>query len=140
MSAAQPQLATNYTRRSFGVLLAILPFALLLVSLLCGLTRPATSAFEGGGLMAAATAIALLNFHLSFIRPVLYSRRHGSLNGYRHVSGFPLLGTILVCLGALGGFGAIGSALVGMVAYILDTGSLAWFVISTWRDGSFWDE
>jgi hypothetical protein len=62
------------------------------------------------------------------------------MDGYRHVSGFPMIGTVLLSLGAVFSFGAIGSALIGLVAFALDTGGSVWFVTATWRDRSFWDK
>jgi hypothetical protein len=41
--------------------------------------------------------------------------------------------------GALFSFGAVGTALIGICAFALDTGGTGWFVVSTWRDRSLWD-
>jgi hypothetical protein len=46
---------------------------------------------------------------------------------------------VLLSLGAVARFGAIGSALIGLVAFALDTGGSLWFVIALWRDRSFWN-
>ena len=89
--------------------------------------------------MLAAAVIAAINFHLSFIRPRFFRFRRGSMDGYRHVSGIPIVGTLLLSIGALSGFGAIGSALIGIGAFVLDTGGSAWFIVATWRDRSLWD-
>lgn len=140
MSKEQPRNTTNYVRRVLGVLLALLPFALLLASLIIGITDSEQPTFAAVGLMIAAAIFAALNFYLSFIRPQLFSLRCGSMDGYLHVSGFPIIGTILLIIGAIVGFGAIGSSHIGMGAYVLDTGGPAWFVLSTWRDRSFWDD
>jgi hypothetical protein len=83
--------------------------------------------------------VGLLNFYLSFVRPVLFRWRYGSLEPYRHVSGFPIVGTVLVVVGGLLGFGSVVTASVGLVALSLDTGSSIWFVLATWKDSSFWD-
>jgi hypothetical protein len=122
-----------------GVVLALSPLALLLASVAVGIARSQQEYFAGVGFMIAAFIVAALNFYLSFIRPRVFSSRHGSMDGYRHVSGFPMIGTLLLTIGALLGFGAIGSALFGVAAFALDTGGSAWFLISTWRDRSFWD-
>ena len=129
----------NFTRRAFGGTLAFLPLALLLVSLIYGIARSQKSSFAGVGFMIGAAAFAILNFHLSFIRPRLFHRRHGSMDGYRFVSGLPMIGTVLVVLGALSGFGAVGSALIGIASFALNTGGSGWFIIATWRDHSLWD-
>ena len=139
MSADQPKKPTNYARRSFGVVLALLPLALLFASIIVGLIQPLKAHFAAAGVMIAAAVVAVINFYLSFIRPRLFSLRRGSMDGYRHVSGIPIIGTLLLSIGALLGFGSIGSALIGIGAFVLDTGGSVWFVIATWRDRSFWD-
>jgi len=81
--------------------------------------------------------IAVLNFYLSFLRPVLFHvalRWQSQLRPYGHVSGLPIIGTILLSIGALLSFGAVGTALIGICAFALDTGGTGWFVTSTWRD------
>ena len=95
--------------------------------------------FAGVGIMIAASAIAILNFSLSFVRPRLFLLRNGSMGDYRHVSGLPGIGTLLVILGAIFGFGAIGTAILGLVVMALDTGGSVWFLIAVWSDESFWD-
>ena len=89
--------------------------------------------------LVPAAFIAGLNFHLSFIRPLIYRLRHGSMEDYRHVSGFPMIGTLLVLIGGIVGFGALSSALFGLAAMLVDTGGSLWFLIATWHDRSFWD-
>ena len=138
MSADQ-QRPTNFVRRAFGVVLALSPLALLLASLAVGIGRSQQAHFAGVGFMVGASVVALLNFYLSFIRPRLFWLRRRSMDGYRHVSGLPMIGTVLLILGALFGFGAIGSTLVGVGAFALDTGGSVWFLVYTWRDRSFWD-
>jgi len=137
MSADQKR-PTNLARRAFGVVLALSPLALLLTSLAIGITRSQQAHFAGIGFMVGAAAVAFWNFYLSFIRPRLFWLRRRSMDGYRHVSGLPMIGTVLLTLGALFGFGAIGSALIGVGAFVLDTGGSVWFLVCTWRDRSFW--
>jgi hypothetical protein len=83
--------------------------------------------------------LGLFNFYLSFVRPVLFRWRYGSLEQYRFVSGVPGVGTILVVIGGLLGFGSVVTASVGLAAMLLDTGSSIWFLLATWNDSSFWD-
>ena len=111
---------TNIPRRAIGVALCFAPLAALLASLAVGITHPQTSRFAGVGFMIAAAVIALLN---------------AILRG----SGVPILGTILLSIGVLDGFGATGSAVIGLATFVLDTGGSGWFVLSTWRDRGFWD-
>lgn len=129
----------SFVRRTLGGVIAFSPLALSLVSVFSGLLQHRQSNFIGVGFMIPAAAFAAINFYLSFIRPRLFYRRHGSMVGYHFISGIPIIGSILVFWGALHGFGAIGSALIGVVSFCLDTGGSGWFVIATWKDQSFWD-
>lgn len=85
----------NNLRRTIGVLLRFGPFALIASSLVYGLLHE-SSRVAGLALAAAAILIALLNFYLSFFRGWLFLLRHSNLDGYKHVSGFPVVGTLLV--------------------------------------------
>jgi hypothetical protein len=122
-------------RRSIGLVVCVTPVILLLASIIFGLIRP-RSPTSGLGWTIAALMFGLLNFYLSFVRPALFRWRYGSLERYRHVSGFPMVGTILVVVGGLVGFGSVVTASVGLVAMALDTGSSIWFVLATWKDRS----
>lgn len=62
------------------------------------------------------------------------------MEGYRFVSGIPVIGTFCVVLGGLVSFGEIVSALLGLIAMAIDTGGSVWFLIATWQDPSLWDE
>lgn len=128
----------NIMRRSLGVLICSIPILLLLASLVHGKVEVKPS-IMGVGFLVAALGIGLLNTHTSFIRPKLHYRRHGSMEGYRHVSGIPFVGTISTVIATIGNFGSVPAALLGLLALALDTGGLPWFLISTWRDSSFWD-
>jgi hypothetical protein len=139
MNAAPENPRTNFARRSFGAILAFLPLAFLIASLAVGAIRRQQPSFAGIGLMIGAAVVAAFNCYLSFVRPHFFHLRHGSMEGYRHVSGLPIIGTVLVLSGIVFGFGAIGTALIGTAAFVFDTGGSGWFVISTWRDRSLWD-
>ena len=129
----------NIKRRSVGALLALFPVLLLGASIVAGLNDKQFSLYGATVFMVAAGLIAMLNFYLSFLRGWLYVKRHGSLHGYRHVSGLPGIATVLVIIGVLLGFGEIDTALLGMAVMLIDTGGSIWFLFSTWRDHSFWD-
>lgn len=129
----------NYTRRTVGAVLCLSPLALLVCSAIAVLTGTERQSFAAVGFIVAALFFALLNFHLSFVRPRMLLQRYGSLDGIRHVSGIPIIGTILVLLGGIFGFGSLGTALLGIAALALDTGGSPWFLIATWRDSSLWD-
>jgi hypothetical protein len=119
-ASVEPKTPTNIPRRAIGVALCFAPLAALLASLAVGITHPQTSRFAGAGFMIAAAVIALVN---------------ATLRG----SGVPILGTLLLCMGVLDGFGATGSGVIGLAAFVLDTGGSGWFVLSTWHDRGFWD-
>jgi hypothetical protein len=128
----------NHGRRALGVAICLAPVFLLVVSPLVG--EPSEGWARGLGLVICALPVAFLNFYLSVIRPALYKRRRGSMDGYRHTSGIPIFGNLLVVIGGVVGFGDWRTASVGLVALALDTGGLPWFLIATWRDRSLWDE
>jgi hypothetical protein len=89
--------------------------------------------------MIVAMFIAAPNFYLSFIRPYVFHRKGGSFDDYKHVSGIPIVGTVVIVIGAILGFGSTLCAVLGLVAMALDTGGSVWFLIATWRDRSLWD-
>lgn len=130
---------TNYVRRGFGLVLGCSPLVLLCGSVLYGLSHGGQ--LRAAGLVAELLAILVagLNFYLSFVRGLLYRRKRGSLEGYRHVSGLPMVGTLLVVIGTLLGFGSMAVTVLGLAAFAADTGGTVWFVIATWRDSSLWD-
>jgi len=129
----------DLVRRLLGVAISLSPILVLLASIVFGIIRSRPFFSAALGLMVAACVLAIWNFYLSFFRGRLYVKRHGSLEGYRYVSGVPLIGAVLAMMGGLVGFGEIGSALVGIASMALDTGGPIWFLIWTWRDEPFWD-
>ena len=79
----------------------------------------------------------LVNFYLSFLRYPLFKLR-GRESQYRWVSGFPLIGSLLVVAAlVIGGFRGW-LFVLGLVLATIDTGGLHWFVgtqvVSTLRD------
>jgi hypothetical protein len=149
---------TNYLRRIFGVLICFGPAILSVVSLVCGLLFwngqyfgarfPNPESFIiasiSAGLSKASAGLSLfigvVNSSLSFARPWLYRQRHKSMEGYKKVSNVPLIGTILVVLALMFGFGSTVTSILCLLATALDTGGLPWFLIMTWRDRGLWDE
>jgi hypothetical protein len=93
----------------------------------------------GLGLSLVGLLFASCNLYLAMIRPVLYVWRHGSTEGLRHVSGIPVLGTLLVVTGGSIGFCDWRAAAVGLAGVVFDVGGLPWFLVATWRDSSLWD-
>jgi hypothetical protein len=131
---------TNHLRRGLGVLAGVAPLLLLGASLVFSVTsgnRQSTAALV---VMIVAMFFAAPNFYLSFIRPFVFHRRGGSFDEYKHVSGIPIVGTVVVVVGAILGFGSALCSALGLVAMALDTGGSVWFLIATWRDQSLWDD
>ena len=119
---------TNHFRRGGGVLVGGAPILLLGISLVVSATGGNRQSTAALALMMVALGIAALNFYLSFIRPVVFHRRGGSFDEYRHVSGIPIVGTVVVVVGAILGFGSALCSALGLVAMALDTGGSVWFV------------
>jgi len=119
------------------MVIALAPFALAIFSLVA--QRQPLSATIGTISGCIALAFAALNFWLSFLRPVLWRRRHGSMDDYRFVSGLPGIGTFFAILACIVGFGGAAPAILALVALTLDTGGIPWFVFCTWGDQSMWD-
>lgn len=138
MHADKVEPLRNYRRRSLGVAICLSPVGVAVASIVYGAMR-GTGLTGWLGLVLFAALFAALNLHLSFTRPLLYRWRHGSMAGYRHVSGFPLVGTFFVVAGVLLGFGDMVTASVGLGVLLADTGSPVWFLIMTWKDSSLWD-
>ena len=131
---------TNYLRRGTRAFICVALVVLLGMSMAYGSTQSKTPNPIGFALVALGTMFATLNLYLSFGRWFLYRLRHGSADGYRHISGFPVIGTILVGGGGLVSFGSVPVAVLGLIAMVLDTGGTLWFVLWTWRDSMLWDE
>ena len=115
------------------MVVAALPSALFVISLIAPERAPHVP-YLHVVLIVLALGIAGLNCYLSWVRPLLYLRRHGSRDGYRFVSGIPLIATVLAVGATLLAFGNDGIAIAGIVVQFLDTGSPLWFVYATWND------
>lgn len=137
------KLKWNSFRRALGVVIFFSPMYLLVASLIVSLWSQQgkwlniTSIM---GLSLGCLPLPAVNFYLSFIRPMLYRWRHDSLEGMKHISGGPLLGTVLIVFGAVGAFGDWRAATIGLFALAIDTGGSPWFVVEAWRDRGFWDD
>ena len=142
MSSNEQPTKTNYLRRILGAILCLLPLEAAVASLIVGLFGQQRPFFPDWHIVASeitAIAIALFNLYLSLIRPWIHQLIHRSREGYRYISGAPMVGNILVVVGVVAGFGSIGIALLAIVATILNTGDSLWFLIWTWKDKSLWD-
>jgi hypothetical protein len=135
----QVQPPMNYVRRAIGISICLIPTALCVASLVAGLTGKNKVIYAELSLWLALLAffIAAFNFSLSSLRPRLL-RWKGKLDG-RHISGIPVVGSLMTLFSGILGFGAPESAIINLVAMVFDTGGSPWFLYYTWRDSSFWD-
>lgn len=127
-------------RRVIGVMLCGSPLALALACALWTRTLPPATVALGGVLATIAVLIGCLNLHLAYLRPWRYQRQRGSLDGYRSVSGLPLVGTLFQVAGCLVAFGNPVVGLISGLAGLLDVGGLPWFLVLTWPDRSLWGD
>ena len=130
----------NYFRRTIGIILCFAPVFVLSASIAYGLAHRGALKPAGLVFVALGAIIGALNFYLSFIRPYLYWRKRNLTEPYRHISGFPVVGSLLAFAGGVVSFGSEPIALFALITIILDTGSPIRFLIVTWHDSSLWDE
>jgi hypothetical protein len=74
-----------------------------------------------GGLVCA------INFYLSVCRYPLHRLRGGSRESYRHISGFPLVGSLLVALSIFKFYDMPWIFSVALLLIAIDTGGIHWF-------------
>ena len=129
----------NVVRRFIGVVLCSLPAFLAVVC--AAWPREVSGPRQAAGLTLVALALLIggLNLNLIMIRPARYLRRHGSFEGFRFVSGVPMVGTLLVIAGCLAAFGSPLVGSLGLLAVLVDAGGLPWIPYLTWQDASLWD-
>jgi hypothetical protein len=126
----------NYFRRTIGAVICLSPFGVLAASIFCCNRAPSSYAIW---FLVPGTIIAILNLYLSLLRPLRYRWRGQPTEDYRHISGIPLIGTLLILAAAVIGFGSFVVATAGIAATLADTGSPFWFLVATWKDQSLWD-
>lgn len=91
-------------------------------------------ALTGYILMGIGSFITAINFYLSFLRFPVHLACGGSRETYQHISGFPLVGSLLLWISIL----LLPSATLAWCAAAvstLDTGGIHWFVYALWRQG-----
>ena len=127
-------------RRLIGVILCSSPLALALTCALWTRIVPSATAAMGGVLVTIAILIGCLNLYLAYLRPWRHQRQQGSLDGYRFVSGLPLVGTLFQVVGCLIAFGSPTVGFIGSLAALLDVGGVLWIPMFTWKDHSLWGD
>ncbi len=108
--------------------------AFLAELLLCGaslVTALCDARPSGWGwvLLLPALGFAAINLHLGLVRPWLHLRRTGSYVGYRHISGFPVVGGLLAVAAVVASFGDLPVAVGACLTIAVDRGGLPYF----WR-------
>ena len=120
--------AARYSAGDWLCLLGLIAFAILVPTLivkihLLGESSPFSwSTRTVGGLLAASLAFAIdaFNLYLGFIRSWLHQRRFGTMDGYQHASGAPILGSIFVFYAAMALPAHPVAAVPLLLLYILD--------------------
>jgi hypothetical protein len=125
-------------RRLIGIVIAILPFGIVLVlstikwRILAGrLVLFGYCLFTIGGL------ISCINFYLSFLRYPVHRLCGSTKEDYSRTSGIPFFG-ILSVVGLLHLPESIWLSLLAFVFLLIDTGGIPWFIVAVWKDDSFW--
>src|SRR5262249_12239778 len=96
----------NYFRRTIGIILSFAPAFVLSASIAYGLARRVALKPAGLVFVVIGAIIGALNFYLSFIRPYLYWRKRNSTEGYCHLAGCRVVGSVLAVAGGVVGFGS----------------------------------
>lgn len=130
----------NYGFRCIGLAIGVAPIVLLGTSLTYALMRTERHSPMGFVIVVSGAVIACLNLYLSVMRYRLHARTRVSTAECRRVSGFPVIGTIIVVVGALLGFGCTACAALGLIAVAFDTGGAPWFLAATWNDAALWND
>jgi hypothetical protein len=73
------------------------------------------------------------------IHPLIYKLRHGSMDGYKHDSGIPLVGTLLILFYSIIKFPQAEMSIYLTIFLLADMTGPLWFVIFTWKDKSLWE-
>lgn len=136
-SKRMAQYQRSYMKRGIGILIAVIPFALAIASIIATTSPPFP--LVAWGILGLSLVIGITNFYLSFLRPLLWEKRHGSMEDYRFISGLPAIATLGACAAILAGFGSSLIAGIAILTLIIDAGGLPWFVGATWGDQSLWD-
>jgi hypothetical protein len=86
----------------------------------------------GYSAFATGCIFALLNFYLSWLRPLLHRLRSDGTE-LHHISGVPLLGNVAV-LGLLFAPPSVALSTAALLQIVLDTGGLQHFVRAVWKE------
>ena len=129
----------NYVRRTIGVIICSLPVVLAISSILWDKEVSNTSYATGLILIVLSILVGLLNINLLSIKPRLYKHKHKTMEGYKFISGLPMVGTMLQVFGCVVAFGSDVVGLLALLTILIDIGGLFWVPVITWNDDSLWD-
>ncbi|TWU44669.1 hypothetical protein Poly51_59380 [Rubripirellula tenax] len=116
----------------FGIA-AFVPLAIVGRHLLQTTTaNTATNLTAGWILLSIYAFFAILNFHLSAIRPWLHMRRGGT--DYKHVSGIPIVHIIFMALAIFALPPSLLAGILMLVLLALDTGAAHWAALAFARE------
>jgi hypothetical protein len=120
--------------RSLGVVLCVAPVFLLVASAIHVPLHPLHVPRALDGVLTALGALAML----AALAVCVLNRRLSSLDRpAKHVSPVPMVGTFLVVIGGLLGYGSLLLALLGLTALALDTGGSLRVLVALFRgDGT----
>lgn len=124
-------------KRVLGVMVGILPFVVVFCRFLGWGLMGGKAAVLGFVLFGVGGVISIVNFYLSFLRYWVHVLLRGKDVEYRWVSGIPLFGFLTV-VGVLLIPQSLWVGLLALLFLVIDTGGIQWFVLSTWKDDSFW--
>ena len=134
--------------RLLGILLALIPFVLAWGGPLLAGAGQAAIAQRIADLpffrvlawcaLVLGGFIALLNIFLSFGRPLVLRTRGIPISEQSNVSGFPILGSLLLMVTAIPLFPRLWPCAVVTALLLLDTGGPLWFLFCTWHDDALW--
>ena len=91
----------------------------------------------GYGIFILGAVVSIVNMYTSLLRYPVHRVLGGSRDSYKHVSGVPIVGG-LVLIGAWLLPQSLWLSLATVLLMLLDTGSVSWFVVMIWSDPSFW--
>jgi len=91
----------------------------------------------GYGIFVLGAIVSVVNYYISYLRYPVHRMLGNSKDSYKHVSGVPLFGG-LVLIGAWLLPQNFWLSLATALLMLLDTGSISWFVVMAWSDPSFW--
>jgi hypothetical protein len=92
--------------------------------------------YVGYGVFVLGAIVCIINFYISFLRYPIHRVLGKSKESYKHFSGIPLFG-VLVLIGAWLLPQSLWLSLATTSLVLLDTGSILWFVVMAWSDSSF---